>query len=317
LNAIRVVEDGSVTWISDIWTEDTAQRAEPTFGVLKVPFDYAVSSRPGARFGPRAVCEALRGYSAYSADKRVSFERAAVVDFGEVEFFHSLTDSYDLIRKRVAGLPRDVHPVFLGGDHSITDPIIRGMLEREQGPFGLIVFDAHFDSRVPIEGHEHSGHWMHTIRDVFSHEHSVQIGINAPIYSQQYMQDAQEQGVLVITPYDLRRLGWQRALNEAAGHASGSGERGVYVSIDIDALDRSAAPGTAVPNPVGLSAADVVDAVFEISRDTRVVGLDVTEVSPPLDSADATAQVAAHLVHNHWAGLAVRPAVGGGPLDRR
>jgi agmatinase len=307
------VQDDSITWISDFWTDDPTVRAALTYGVLQIPFDYAVSSRPGARYGPRAVCEALRGYSAYSADKRTSFEQAAVVDFGEVGVVHSLPESYERIRRRVAGLPADVHPVFIGGDHSITDPVLRGLIDRERGPFGLIVFDAHFDSRVPDPGHEHSGHWMHTIHDVFSHEHSVQIGINAPIYSQGYMRDAESKGVLVLTPYDVRRLGWPGALDAALRHAT-DGVQGVYVSIDIDALDRSAAPGTAVPNPVGLSPADVADAVFEISRDANVIGLDITEVSPPLDRGDATAQVAAHLIHNHWAGIACRAA--GSPAAR-
>ena len=90
---------------------------------------------------------------------------------------------------------------------------------------------------------------MYTIRDAFSHKNSVQIGINAPIYSEAYMQDAQAQGVLVLTPYDLRRMGWENWWRRALAHATGNGERGVYISVDIDALDQGVAPGTAVPNP--------------------------------------------------------------------
>jgi len=304
MDVSRVVEDETLVWLGDRWTTDMTQRGTPTFGILRIPFDYAVSSRPGARYGPAAICETLRGFSAYSADKRVSFEGATVLDFGEVEASHSLPDSYERIKKAVAELPKDVNPVFLGGDHSITDPVIRGLLQREDQPFGLIVFDAHFDSRVPVPGHEHSGHWMYTVRDVFSHEHSVQIGINAPIYSEAYMRDAQAQGVFVLTPYDLRHMGWENWWRQALAHATGNGQRGVYISVDIDALDESVASGTAVPNPMGLSARDVADAIYEFSSGSRVVGLDITEVSPPLDSTGSTVQVAAHLLHNYWAGLA-------------
>jgi agmatinase len=307
---MKVVEDPTVRWVSDSWSTPSASVVDDpvamTFAVLGVPFDYAVSHRPGTRFGPKAVVSALKALSMYCTDKRVSLDDVRFVDLGEVDIVHSFEQSYANIADAVRRIPVDAHPVVLGGDHSITDPAIRGLQDRvARRPFGLIVFDAHFDARPPLEGKEHSGHWMKTIEDVIDYSKVVQLGINAPIYSDYYMRSAEENGVLVRTPYEIRRRGWRETVEEAVAHA-GDGTDGVYISVDIDCLDQAYAPGTSVPNPCGLLAHEVVDAVFEISAATDVVALDITEVSPPLDVLDYTSQVAAHIVLNHVAGVVAR-----------
>lgn len=312
---MKVVRDPTVRWVSDSWvgsgTDGSAHAAEHTIGVLGIPFDYAVSHRPGTRYGPAAIVAALQGYSMYCTDKRVALDDTLFVELDPVDVVHSFAETYRRITEAVRAIPPHVHPVVLGGDHSVTDPVFRGLLERSPGKrYGLIVFDAHFDSREPIEGHEHSGHWMHTLQDVVDYRVVVQLGINAPIYSEHYMRAAESAGVMVRTPYEIRRAGWQPVIEEAVAHAS-RGTDGVYISVDIDCLDQAFAPGTSVSNPCGLLAHEVVDAVFEISRGADVVGLDITEVSPPLDTQDYTAQLAAHIVLNHVAGLVSRAAPGG------
>jgi agmatinase len=300
---MRVVEDDSVEWISDRWVTADWRPGEHVVPVLRVPLDYAVSSRPGTRFGPNAIVAALNGLSLYCTDKRIPLTDVRFLDAGEVDVVHDLAHTYRAIADAVARLPAGTSPVVLGGDHSITDPVIRGLLRREADHgFGIVVFDAHFDSRTPVPGKEHSGHWMKTIEDVVDYHAVVQLGINAPIYSDAYMRDAEHRGVLVRTPYDIRGQGWQRTVKEAVAHASNPTGR-VYISVDVDVMDQSVAPGTSVPNPCGLLPHEVADAVFEISRRADVVGLDVVEVSPPLDRLDATAHVAAHIVLNHLAGV--------------
>jgi agmatinase len=314
---MKVVHDPTVRWVCDSWVRAGADHDAGTLvGVLGIPFDHAVSHRPGARFGPAAILAALQGYSMYCTDKRVALDDTLFLDLGMVDVVHSFAETYRRVAEAVRSIPARVHPVLLGGDHSVTDPIFRGLLRRSPGSrFGFICFDAHFDSREPITGKEHSGNWMRTLEDVIDYGVVVQLGISAPIYSEHYMHAAESAGVMVRTPYDIRRRGWPRVIEEAVAHA-GRGTDGVYISIDIDCLDQSFAPGTSVPNACGLFAHELVDAVFEISRQADVVGMDITEVSPPLDTQDYTAQVAAHLVLNHVAGLVSRaaagPAVGAG-----
>lgn len=301
---MKVVHDPTVEWVSDRWVTEAPEPDALLFSVLSVPLDYAVSSRPGTRFGPGAIIAALNGLTLYCTDKRVSLSGVWFRDEGEVDVVHDLATTYRSIADAVAGIPTGARPVVLGGDHSISDPIVRGLRRRQPDRrFGIVVFDAHFDSRTPIPGKEHSGHWMETIGDVVDYRKVAQLGISASIYSERYMRRAEERGILVRTPYDIRRQGWGRTIEEAVRHTAG-GTDGIYISVDVDVFDQAFAPGTSVPNPCGLLPHEVLDAVFEVSRSAEVIGIDVNEVSPPLDRLDSTAQLAAHAVLNHVAGVA-------------
>lgn len=301
---IPVVQDATVTWIRDRWAPpDDESLSDPTFGFLSVPFDLAVSHRPGCRFGPESILSALNDCTTYCADKRVSLERAGFANFGAVDIVRSFEHSYRNIRDEVAALPDHISPIILGGDHSISDPCVRGAIERNGGRrMGLLVIDAHFDSREPIPGKEHSGHWMHTLGDVIDYGKVAQLGINAPIYSEAYMQAAQTRGVYVATPYDIRRRGQRAVVDEAVAHVSTDTD-GVYLSVDIDAVDQAFAPGTSVPNPCGLLAYEAVDMVYEIAASGHTRVFDLTEVSPPLDRNGMTSQLAAGIVMNYMAGV--------------
>ncbi|ABC30362.1 Arginase/agmatinase/formimionoglutamate hydrolase, arginase family [Hahella chejuensis KCTC 2396] len=307
----RVVNDQSLKWVSEAWVKDVEDAAGGVSGsdlitFMEIPFDFAVSHRPGTRFGPAAILEALNGFSLYCTDKRADLSSLRFRRGAPVPVSNDIHQTYSRIEEAVTSLPPSTMPIFLGGDHSITDPIMRGLLKRSGGQrFGLIVFDAHFDSRPPVKGQEHSGHWMYTVQEVYSHANSVQLGVNAPIYSREYMERAERAGVMVRTPYEIRRDGWLHTLEEAIAHASRNTD-GVYVSVDIDCLDRAFAQGTSVPNGCGLMAYEVADALYEIARKTKTIGLDIVEVSPPLDDASNTAEVAAHFVMNYLAGLTER-----------
>ncbi|WP_082650144.1 MULTISPECIES: agmatinase family protein [Bradyrhizobium] len=306
---LPVVVDSTVPWIRDRWTTDATQvRHEPAFAFISVPFDYAVSHRPGCRFGPEKILQALDASSTYCVDKRVSLSDATLVRCKPIDVVHSLEQTYGSIRGAVSSLPRCVRPIILGGDHSITDPAIRGVLDRlSDGKLGLIVLDAHFDMRLPVPGKEHSGHWMRTISDVIDYHNVAQLGINAPIYSEEYMRLAETNGMLVLTPYDIRKMGWEAAVGAALKHVS-EGADGVYLSVDIDAVDQAHAPGTSVPNPGGFLAYEVLDVVFEIAARAHLLALDITEVSPPLDRDEMTSKLAAQIALNFMAGVVRREA---------
>lgn len=128
---LPVVVDSTVPWIRDRWTDDMRQvRDQPAFAFISVPFDYAVSHRPGCRFGPEKILQALDATSTYCVDKRVSLSEATFVRCKPVDVVHSLEQTYRNIRAAVSGLPSRARPIILGGDDSITDPAIRGVLDR-------------------------------------------------------------------------------------------------------------------------------------------------------------------------------------------
>ncbi len=298
---MKVVQDPTVRWISDHWVTAVDPDAAATFGVLSIPFDHAVSHRPGARLGPEAMLANFNEFALYCTDKRVSLRDARYLDLGEVDVVRSLPQTYAAIAESVRGLPDGVRPIFLGGDHSVTDPLFRTMQERAGGRLGLVDFDAHFDSREPLVGKEHSGHWMKTLEDVLDYSVAAQLGISSNLYSEDYMERAEASGVMVRTVYDIRRAGWRDTLAEVVEHVARD-TVGVYISVDIDCIDQSFVAGTSTPNPSGLFAHEVIDAVFELSATSNVVGIDITEVSPPLDPTDNTARVGAYIMHNHVAG---------------
>ena len=117
------------------------------------------------------------------------------------------------------------------------------------------------------------------------------------------MRDAESSGIMVCTPYDIRRAGWPETLESAIRHATRDTD-GVYISVDIDCLNFAVAPGTSVVNAGGLLAHELTDAIFEIASRTKIIGMDVVEVSPPLDLSGNTAKVAAHVILNFLAGYA-------------
>lgn len=301
MNLTHVVEDETVVWVSDLWGKKEFSSGG-TYGFLKIPMDYAVSYRPGTRFGPDKILAALNSFSAYCADKNASFAHALFQDLGSIDVVHSLEETYRRIENRVRDLSPSITPIFIGGDHSISDPIIRGISSIHSGKrIGVIVFDAHFDSREPKVGKEHSGHWVYTLAGVMNYKLLTQIGINAPVYSKYYMEKAKTDGIHVYTPYELRKQGIQCCMKEIIDFYKRECDC-VYISVDIDCIDQSFAPGTSVPNPCGLFPHEVCDSIYELSSNLNTIGFDINEVSPPLDQNDMTSSLAAFIVCNYIAG---------------
>jgi agmatinase len=137
----------------------------------------------------------------------------------------------------VANVSKNVIPIFLGGDHSITDPIYRGISKRSGKRVGLISFDTHFDYREPVEGFEHSGNWLRTLEDCINYESVALIGISAPVYSDYYMKSMDEAGAMVITPYDMRKTHFNELLSKIIHHMNKSCYE-VYITVDIDVIDQ-------------------------------------------------------------------------------
>jgi formimidoylglutamase len=279
---------------------------------LGVPFDGASTVRTGSRHGPDAVRSALAWYTTWSSDARFDMRGFRAADIGDIDVVVTdMSGTFARLRAVIRDLvTQGIVPLSVGGDHSIAWPILEGITAARSGRrVGVVHFDAHHDLREAHYGAESSGvpfrKALEFPEDAVEGRNLVQIGMtefcNSPIHAE----FAAEQGVTVIPGLEVRREGIDRAVDIALERA-GDGTDGIYVSVDIDCIDQSQAPGTAAPNPCGLDGRDVQHALRRLAADPRVIGCDIVEISPPLDINNMTGNLGAMLALNFLFGLAGR-----------
>jgi formimidoylglutamase len=277
-----------------------------------VPFDGASTVRTGSRHGPDAVRQALSYYTTYSSESRFDMSNLRAADVGDVPVV--VTDMRGTFA-RVAATARElveggVKFACVGGDHSVTWPLLEGVTAALAGKrIGIVHFDAHHDLRESHFGAESSGVPFRKALELPGRpilgRNLVQIGMaefcNSPVHADY----AREQGITVIPAESVRRDGIEAAIDSAL-EAATDGTQALYVSVDVDAIDQSQAPGTAAPNPAGLDARDVQYALRRLAACPETIAMDVVEISPPLDVNDMTANLGAMLVLNFFMGIASR-----------
>jgi len=269
--------------------------------VWGVPFDLAVSNRPGTRFGPQAMrrVSAIFDGDAQFPSRIDPFERLSCLDYGDCLLPRSdLQGCARAIETEAAGiLATGAHLVTLGGDHFITLPLLRAHVARH-GRLALVQFDAHQDTWDDGVGAiSHGTFVLEAVReDLIDVERSIQIGIRtvAP----------RDCGIAVIDGYEVQALG---VAGVAARIRERVGQGPAYLTFDIDAIDPGHAPGTGTPVAGGLSSAQALATVWAI-RDLDFRGMDVVEVSPPYDHADATAIAGAAIAQHYIQALALKKA---------
>lgn len=262
--------------------------------LIGVPMDLGVTNRPGARLGPRAVRQVERIGPYHEVHRVVPASLARIGDVGDVPFRsrYSLADSHADIeafyeKVRAAGAA----PASVGGDHSITLPILKA-LGRDR-PLGLIHIDAHCDTGGPFEGSKftHAGPFREAVlAGVLDPQRTIQIGVRG---NAEYLWEfSYDSGMTVIHADELVRLGLDATIARMR-EVVGSGP--AYISFDIDSLDPGFAPGTGTPEVGGLAPREVM-ALIRGAAGLDIVGGDVVEVAPAYDPTTATAQCAAQML---------------------
>lgn len=252
---------------------------------------------PGARLGPyhvRRVSALVQGYHpVHGIDV---FTRLRCVDGGNVVFppfdreqMRAAVEA-EIDRLGAAG----VAPVVVGGDHSITLPILRA-LARRHGPLSVVHLDAHLDVSGPEtwgDAYHHGTPFKHAIEQgLIAPGQLFQIGIRGPRGGAGDDALVRASGHTVISADDVDARGASRIASELRERI---GRRPAYVTIDIDAIDPAFAPGTGTPVPGGLTAREALGLVRGLAG-LAVCGGDVVEFCPPLDHADITAHLTAYL----------------------
>jgi agmatinase len=296
---------------------EALQRERPDVVIVGAPTDTAVTHRPGARFGPRAVRAAsnLRR-EAHHLDLGVQpFKHLRVFDYGDAAVVPGdLERTNEAVRSKVAEVvAAGAVPVVLGGDHSITFPSASAVAEGAgRGKLGIVHFDAHADTGEDAWGVllSHGTPMRRLIESgAVPGRNFVQIGLRGYWPPPDVFDWMREQGMRWHTMYDIDRRGLDAVLEEAVAQALDGPQR-IYLSVDVDVLDPAAAPGTGTPEPGGLAARELLSAVRRIAIETEIAALDVVEVSPPYDNAGITAEAAHRVVMEVLSALATRRSGG-------
>jgi agmatinase len=294
---------------------DRASYVDTDVVIVGAPFDGGTSYRAGARFGPqalRAACYLEHDGSRPSLAMRVDgLKDLKVVDAGDVELY-----SGDAVRS-CADLEVEIEkiaqagaiPVVLGGDHTITWPDVTGVARvRGWGKIAVIHFDAHADTGDITFG-SLIGHGQPMRRLIESGavrgDRFLQIGLRGYWPEPETLDWMAEQGMRSYEMTEIVTRGLNVCLTEAFEIALGDCD-GIFLSVDIDVCDPGHAPGTGTPEPGGLSARELLDAVRRICYELPVVGMDLVEVSPPFDHADITALLGNRVVLEALSAIARR-----------
>ena len=280
--------------------------------VLGVPFDSGVSYRPGARFGPSQIREASRLLRPYNPAQDVEpFSTQQVADAGDVSANpFNIDEAVGQIQHAADELSAGgTRLVTLGGDHTIALPLIR-VAAKNHGPVAVLHFDAHLDTwdtyfGAPIT---HGTPFRRASEEgLIDLTASTHIGTRGPLYSPADLQDDSRLGFAIISSPEIEDEGLRRAIERMLARL---GDRPVYLSIDIDVLDPSHAPGTGTPEAGGMTSRELLTMIRAL-RGVNLVGADVVEVAPAYDHAQITAIAASHVAYEIISAMTKKTASAG------
>ena len=271
----------------------TERLDEVDIGIIGVPFDGGVTNRPGARHGPRDIrnqSSLIRKIN--QATGVAPFDLVRVADLGdawierpfELEGAHAEINAF-FATVHAAG----VTPLSVGGDHSISLPILRAIARN--GPLGLVHVDAHCDTGDDYLGSRfhHGASFRRAVEErLIDPKRAIQIGIRGSLNEADMWQFSHDQGMRVVSIEEFHDKAWRWAAEEARVIV---GEGPAYFSFDIDSLDPAYALGTGTPEPGGLTTLEVQRLIRELGA-LDLIGADLVEVSPPFDISGMTSMTA-------------------------
>jgi len=274
------------------------------FVIFGVPFEgTSTSPRAGTKMGPTAIRKGFNYFSLLT-ESNIDIFQKQIADITDIEVYPSLIEETinsieDTISLILSLRPTNPPiPVTLGGDHFITFPIIKQFIKSSPSKFGIIIFDAHVDLYDKWLYKEQYAHCtvFHRILDLPSIEKDDLIFIGTRDFDYEEAEFLKSNSIHPIYSHSITSENLDSLLLQKLQSFHERAIQNVYVSIDIDVLDPSCAPGTGYPIPGGLSYRQLWNCLQIISQQFKVIGFDLVEVCPPFDSAEITAITAARLI---------------------
>ena len=266
-------------------------------GMVGIPYDGALTNRPGARHGPREVRNQSSLMRAINHATRINpYLLCQVADVGDIPFESAFdiekahTEIFNFISAMVKA---DIIPLSCGGDHSVSLPILRAVAKQ---PLALIHIDAHTDTWDSFQGSKfnHGAPFRRAHEEgLIDATKTVQIGIRGAQNISEGWDYSKSAGMRVMFVEEVQERGVDEIIKEARCIV---GDTPVYLSFDIDSLDPAFAPGTGTPEIAGLTTSEAI-ALIRGFRNLNFVGADIVEVSPPFDSGGLTSMTGATVMY--------------------
>jgi agmatinase len=271
---------------------------QPRIVVVGIPYDGSATYERGASQAPAAV-RRLSAVVPPIDERGRDLGVLTLEDAGDLQLGRSVEHGWPAAAERLTALPPGAFPTAIGGDHCAAIPVLVAQARRHPG-LAVLWMDAHPD----LCDHSRGGRWtcgcaLRRAVELSGLAPTSVVLVGCRDFDAEEVAYIREQGLTMVTAVELATepvAATARILAALQG-------RPVHVSFDIDALDPAFAPGTEIPSPGGLSTRDALRLLGEVARQSRLVGLDVCEVSPPLDAADITSLAALKLIFEAWAHL--------------
>jgi agmatinase len=276
--------------------------------IVGVPYDGGTSYRSGSRYGPREIrnqSSLIRPYNYFQ--KVAPFDTLNVADVGDVDAPPvSIEKAYEAIEARIGAIAgAGARPIVIGGDHSISLPVLRALAKRH-GPLALVQFDAHIDTWDEYFGGKyfHGTPFRRAIEEgVVDPKRFIQVGIRGPMYGEDDFDFHREHGITMIDIDQVKERGIAWTVAQIRRIATGA----AYMTFDIDGVDPAFAPGTGTPEVGGLTSHEAQRLVRGLAGLT-LAGGDIVEVSPLYDGpGQITAVLASNLMFEFLCAMASRP----------
>ncbi|HMZ07526.1 MAG TPA: agmatinase [Anaerolineales bacterium] len=276
-----MTEEGTHGYWGDLHRPDLSPE-QTDFSILGIPFDGLASARKGAAQAPERLRYWSRHLTPFSED-RTRLKDMTICDLGDIQITNPETD-FVTVRQRVASLPNI--PITLGGDHSVSIPVLQAQRERYKDQrLGVLWIDAHPDLCDFFDGSRIShANTMRRALDFGIEAHDVcMVGLRS--WEDQEIDLIENGGIHVYTAASVAERGIRNVSDSVYNILNDCDA--IHISLDIDCLDPSYAPGTGIPEFGGLTSRDVLT-LIKGTQDLPLVGLDVVEIAPPLDPSEAT-----------------------------
>lgn len=285
---------GLPTFLRAPWQENLD---EVDIGMIGVPFDGGVTNRPGSRHGPREVRNQSSLVRMINQSTGIApHELCRIADVGDawIPSPFELEQSHRTIEQHFKRLvEHSVVPLAIGGDHSVSLPILRALAPEEA--VGMVHIDAHCDTGDDYMGSKfhHGAPFSRAVDEgLLDPKRTVQIGIRGSVNDRDVWKFSHDSGMRVIYMDEYYELGIDAVLAEARRVV---GDGPVYLSFDIDSLDPAFAPGTGTPEIGGITTLEAQLLIRGLSG-MHLVGADLVEVAPPFDPSGLTAMAGANLM---------------------